>query len=331
MSRRFVLVALAAILIAGAGIFLWLHSLGTSPTVRFGSQLWVPVHASDPWVPKPVRLALKPNPPAARPGALAWRRLATGFEVGELPVRAGGSEVDRILLARIDPKRFRFEVKNAPKGDKDLEGWMRSLCPVLVVNGSYYAHDGTPDTPVVSDGKPLGPKSYDGRQGAFVSSGEGTELHDLAQEDWRPLLAHADAAMVSYPLLLAPDGSSRVPRPGRWLANRSFPGEDGRHRILIGTTQGAFFSLDRLADFLKEAPLGLTMALNLDGGPVACQGISYHGFERRQCGRWEIEVDHGQAKMLPTWALMPGHPFGTPVMPMALAVYPRTGHSPCAR
>jgi hypothetical protein len=107
--------------------------------------------------------------------------------------------------------------------------------------------------------------------------------------------------MVSYPLLLS-DGMSRVRRSSRWLANRSFVGQDGAGRIIIGTTADAFFSLDRLARFLLDAPLGLTIALNLDGGPVACQGISFNGYQRKTYGRWETQVEGDQALLL-TWPI----------------------------
>ena len=50
-----------------------------------------------------MRLALQPRPPEAKAGAFAWQRLTPGFEVGEMPVVAAGAEVDRLLLARIDP------------------------------------------------------------------------------------------------------------------------------------------------------------------------------------------------------------------------------------
>ena len=43
------------------------------------------------------------------------------------------------LLARIDPARFRFAVKNRPSGDKDLQGWMKLLGAALVINGSYFS------------------------------------------------------------------------------------------------------------------------------------------------------------------------------------------------
>jgi hypothetical protein len=126
--------------------------------------------------------------------------------------------------------------------------------------------------------------------------------------------------MVSYPLLIAADGSSRIARPSHWLANRSFVGQDEAGRVIIGTTADAYFSLDRLAAFLREAPLGLTLALNLDGGPVACQGIALNGFERRTYGKWEMEVEGEGASeraQLLTW------PYGTVAMPIVLVVYPR--------
>jgi hypothetical protein len=60
----------------------------------------------------------------------------------------------------------------------------------------------------------------------------------------------------------------------------------------------------------------LTLALNLDGGPVACQGISINGFERRTYGRWEIQVQGDDAQLL-IW------PYGTVAMPVVLAVFPK--------
>ena len=122
--------------------------------------------------------------------------------------------------------------------------------------------------------------------------------------------------MVSYPLLLAPDGSSRADGDRRWLANRSFVGQDGAGRILLGTTKEAFFSLDRLATFLKAAPLGLTAALNLDGGPVACQAIAVADYRRRFCGRWETQTTGDRIKLL-------GWRFGSWALPVVLAVVPK--------
>ncbi|MGI4797220.1 MAG: phosphodiester glycosidase family protein, partial [Janthinobacterium lividum] len=120
---------------------------------------------------------------------------------------------------------------------------------------------------------------------------------------------------VSYPMLVA-NGVTRVPHPSRWLANRSFVGQDAAGLVIIGTTTDAFFTLDRFADFLLGAPLGLTLALNLDGGPVASQAIALNGFDRRTYGQWEARLQ-GQRVSLLTW------PYGTVAMPIVLAVFPK--------
>jgi hypothetical protein len=143
-------------------------------------------------------------------------------------------------------------------------------------------------------------------------------VRDFASLDWHIALRGADDAMVSYPLLVARDGSSRVKGDPRWLANRSFVGEDHDGRIIVGTTADAFFSLERLAAFLRDAPLDLAVALNLDGGPVACQGIALNGYRRNTCGRWELSTRGGRTELLTPV-------FGTVRwgMPIVLAVFPR--------
>jgi hypothetical protein len=286
--------------------------------VRFGGLFWIPVSAKTFWLPESMTLAMQEPPPEAVSGSLDWNKISDGFEVAELFVLVKGAEADRVLLASIDPSRYRFSVLNDPGGSKHLDDWVRQTGAALIVNGSYYSRAGTPATPVVSGGQISGPSDYVSRHGAFVASAGRAAIKDLASEDWRRLFAGAEAGIVSYPLLIAPDGStSRVPRGSKWLANRSFIGEDETGRVIIGTTRGAFFSLDRLADFLKASPLKLTAALNLDGGPVACLAIKHAGFERKSYGRWEMRVEDGKAKVLPPW------PFGTAPMPLVLAVFPK--------
>lgn len=316
--RRILSSILGLVLLLLGGVWSVERVTGTSIFVRFGTLVWIPVDERAFWLPRGTRLALRSPAPVASPGNLHWREVLPGFEVGELPVRAANVEVDRLLLARIDPQRFRFAVHNDPSAQHNLDAWMKDLKPVLVVNGSYYARTGLPSTPVISDGTPLGPADYDGKHGAFVSSATGTTIEDVGGVDWRTALAGARNAMVSYPLLLAPDGSNRVPTESGWLANRSFIAEDNSHRIIIGSTEGSFFTLTRLAAFLKAAPLDLRIALNLDGGPVACQAIVAAHYRRRHCGAWEVQVKpDGSAKMLPS------SPGVQSPMPIALAVYRR--------
>jgi hypothetical protein len=285
------------------------------PRLRDG-YLWIDLKRNDALLSPAIRLALQGST-AAAPGQFGWRQIDTGFEAAELPVLVGQAVVGRIFLARIDPGRVRFSVYNAAKGYKDLDQWLGALGAALVINGSYYSGRGTPDTPVLSAGKPLGPREYHAEAGAFVSSAPLVGIRDLSQESWPSASREASDAMVAYPLLVAPDGRARVRLKSEWLANRSFVGQAKNGWIVLGTTSDAFFSLARLADFLRQAPLQLTLALNLDGGPVACQGIRLKGFERRTYGKWELRVQGDDVMLLMRV------PCIAPTMPIVLAVFPK--------
>lgn len=289
---------------------------------RHGHNYWAPINERTWWLSRPVRLALHRPAPIAAPGPMEWRVVAEGFEVAELPAKIGDETVDTIFLARIDPAHYRFELRNDVSNRSNLDQWMHRTGAALIVNGSYFGQDAMPATPSIVAGAPAGPTDYAAAHGAFVSSPEHTAIADLAQQDWRTALRGADTAFVSYPMLIAPDGHTRTAADAGWLANRSFVGEDKSGDIIIGTTKSAFFTLPRLADFLKRSPLNLRAALNLDGGPVACQGIALNGYRRMSYGHWEVRVDaNGRATMLPG---------GLPLLnlrhepfPIALAVLPR--------
>jgi len=300
-----------------AGVYAYWGTHGLNHLLHGRLMSWTAVAADDARLSAGMRLALGDRTVNATPGAFAWQSIAPGFDVGELPVMADGAEVDRILLARVDPARFHFVVRTDPAGSHKLDDWMRELGAALVINGSYFSRTGEPDTPLVSAGVRLGPRHYIANHGAFVASRSATRIRDLASEDWHIALQGAEDAMVSYPLLVTRDGTRRVKADPRWLANRSFVGEDTAGRILLGTTTDAFFSLERLADFLSAAPLDLALALNLDGGPIASQAIALNGFHRKTCGRFELAAHDEHLSLLHDPAAR------CQDMPIALAVLPK--------
>ena len=222
-------------------------------------------------------------------GGLDWQSLDPGFEAAELPVLADGREVDRVMLARIDPGKFRFVLRAAP-GGHTLEAWRAQLGAAMVINGGFFARDGAPATPMLSGRQRLGPPAYDARHGAFVASDDFTGIRDLRHGDWTSAFRDAEDAAVSFPLLLGADGGNSA-LPGDRRASRSFVGQDRAGRVILGTTRGAAFALDRLAAFLKASPLDLELALNLDGGPYACQAIAFKGHARNVCGLPEFAAD----------------------------------------
>ncbi len=314
-------VVLAAVALA-LGVAYWKYSGAIA--IGFGSAVWIPIGADTFWLPRPISLALRNPAPKAAPGPVEWTTAGEGFQTGRLPALVNGEKADEIVLTRIDPAKFRFEVSNDASGTRRLGDWLRETGAALIVNGSYYGRDGRPTTPVVNEGVPAGPTVYGSQHGAFIVKASQARIVDLTQEDWQAAFKDAEAGIVSYPLLIAPDGATGRAVRSRWLANRSFVGVDDQGRVVIGTTVSAFFSLDRLAAFLKASPLGLKAALNLDGGPVACQGVALGPVQLRQYGLWEIQADERNAKMLPP-AIFSGAP-----MPLVLAVFRRIEREPDA-
>ncbi len=310
---------LIAIVFSGAAIcavigcaWLWNYSglIGFNDILRRGGTYWITLSANDSRLSPSMRLALQQPAPEVQSGPLAWREIEPGFEVADLSVLYQGREVDQIFLNRIDPRRFRFVARNAPTGDKGIDQWEKALPQaVLIVNGSYFGPKGLPATPFISNGLGAGPATYDARAGAFVAAEGRADIADLTTLDWRSAFRGASNAMVSFPLLIGADGKTHVATKSRWLANRTFVGKDRNGLIVVGTTREAFFSLDRLADFLKHSPLELRTTLNLDGGPIACQSVRLHGFQRKFYAKWEAQAFGNEVKLLrwpfadATWAM----------------------------
>src|SRR6266853_5232353 len=321
MLRKFLLVPAAIITSAGlavAGVLAHSGTFGLNIILRHVIPVWVNVEPNDQRLSASMRLALQDKPPVVRPGPFKWQQLDRGFDVGELPVMADNVEVDRILLARIDPDRFKFQVRTRSSDSWDGSEWMDKLGAVLVTNGSYFTRNGMPATPILNANRYGGPKNYDAKHGAFVASRSFAGIRDLANLDWQDALRDADDGMVSYPMLIGDDGLSRSKGNSRWLANRTFVAEAHDGSIILGTTKDAFFSLDRLAEFLTTTPLRLKLALNLDGGPVACQMIKYKNFERDQCGQYELATHDGKLQLLRPLIGSRRWP-----LPIVLAVLPR--------
>jgi hypothetical protein len=84
------------------------------------------------------------------------------------------------------------------------------------------------------------------------------------------------------------DGQTRAAGHDDWFANRTFVGLDDRSRIVIATTRAGFFALRRLGESLRQSPLALRVAINLDGGPLASQLVSAGSCQREIHGNTEI-------------------------------------------
>jgi hypothetical protein len=275
--RVFGAILICALIVTGLGLrrSRRVAALGVA-TALAASLFWTALYLSRPaWM----RYALDPRSPAPRTVLTQWTTRADGLETAEASLSVDGHWVDQVLLSRIDPARYRFVVRWAQP--KPIEDWQQDLGAAVVMNGSYFLPDHTPQTPLRAGGNRLGPQRYESQHAAFIGDrGEILDLRGL------PLPKSIDAfsdAMVSYPLLCP----SRAQGQADWLASRSFIAVDGRGRVLFGTSRTGYFSLQRLAAWLQAAPLDVRIALNLDGGPIASQAVSAPGYSRVQIGSAE--------------------------------------------
>ena len=235
-----------------------------------------------------LRIAAQPVVPAPTFGEINWVTRAPGLESAEVDLRVKDEVVDHVVFVRLDPHRYRFSVHWDPGGSRTAEDWQRELDAAVVVNGSYFGTRNEPLTPLRLAGRPAGPAVYESDHGAFVTDGERVDIIDLRHQDVFKAIGAYPEAMVSYPLLIDANGENRARETKVWLASRNFIGLDRVGRVVIGTTQTGFFTLHRLGEFLKAAPLGLRVALNFDGGPLVSQVVHAGRFTREFHGKAEM-------------------------------------------
>lgn len=253
-----------------------------------------------PQAPRPGDVAvLHPDGLPASP-VIRWEPVQAGLEFALAPVYFRGRYMDRMVLVRADPERFRVSVHFSPEA-RSIGEWQKQLGAPVVINSSFYQNDPiAPSTPILSGGKALGPANYRSSHGAFLAEPEKAGLKRFVLRDFNREKVDLEnsgytQAVVSYPMLI--DGSGKVraaPNP-RWRADRSFISSDKQGRIVLGTTEGGFFSLNRLGRFLKAAEgLDLERALNLDGGPPACLCVKSKNLEYLALGRYESNDSAGR-------------------------------------
>jgi hypothetical protein len=249
-----------------------------------------------------------------------FTRVAPGVEVGQIDLRSGDEDIESVALVRLDPALHSFRVVHDPTTPSTIEQWRDRLAAVAVVNGSYFMPDRSPQTPLRQDGRELGPTTYSSSHGAFVADPDrGTATIVDLKDVTLPLgLRPFPQAMVSYPLLLAADGSHRVTTNTDWVASRTFVGVDSQGWIVLGTSKHGYFTLRRLAAFVHDAPIGLVTALNFDGGPIAAQAVKAGDYERVVIGDAETNAGVDLLRARIQAMRKPGVP-----LPIVLAALPK--------
>lgn len=235
-------------------------------------------------------------------GEGSWRLLRPGLEVRELTVRFDDSSAVRIYGVRVEPERFdarlHWNPRSAPSGESAAEVAHLSGAAV-VVNAGYFDENGRPLGFFLSGGKVYNRRIlFRGRSealhlGAVFFVREGTGGIGIASRE----VFQADGIREAFQAgpYLVREGR---PVPGIeryrefWRPARRTVlafGGDGRLLVLVSEPEGRGLSWCELQSFLvrpePQGGLGVTEAMNLDGGSSSQLIVQTEGYRSETAGR----------------------------------------------
>jgi hypothetical protein len=203
--------------------------------------------------------------PTPAPSDTGWLSLSPGLDRREVAARfpSLGFE-ERLILFRVDPAYFNFRVLYAPGFPRRVSEWGAEAGARLVFNAAFFDEKDIAVGLVVSDGQVFG-KSLEGFGGMFAVDAEGRpSIRSLAAQPYQPGEPLAQAVQ-GFPMLIYPDGSAFAKEDGA-RARRTVLGQDAAGRIVLVVAPHNAFTLAEFAAWLRDSDLGLTIAMNLDGG-----------------------------------------------------------------
>ncbi len=249
-------------------------------------------------------------------GAYYWDPIDKGMDTASFDIIFHGKLFDRMRLVRIDPQYYRFSIHNDPTL-RTIERWQKDLDALAVINGGFYTNDpyGYPLTPIKNDDiiKGIHPWNTANKgNGLFIAEPDdplqpGVQLKALGNDTVVDLSTIPyKVAAVNYPTLLNQDQKDIAPHllKKERRACRTFIAIDKEDRVIMGITEGGFFSLGRLGRFFDaNKEFGLKEAMVLDGGPPACLCVKTHVFDYVRYGDWEVNefTNHHESEYTDGW------------------------------
>ena len=208
-------------------------------------------------------LVLQPQDSLAKP-AIEWQRVQTGFHIGKYEF-SGGFLKSELLLLKLDPKKFSFELATVAKERTDIKELTDSLNGFAGINAHFFDEIGKPLGLVIKDSKQIQKLHRGGRllTGVFYL------------KDKKPYITHrstfkADGvktALQAGPRLIS-NGKRLQLAAANATSRRSGIAINKAGEVIIFITLVRFpgTSMRQIQDFLLIPELAIVDALNLDGG-----------------------------------------------------------------
>lgn len=219
----------------------------------------------------PIQPTTPPLIPTAPP-VITFSQIRQGVEWASTSFRASNGATVNVLIARLDPAWVNFRVHYTPGQARGIRDWQVALPgAVAIVNGSFFTPENNALGLLYADGVPYGAPTTRNDAGMFQVSGGQPRV----RSNWlEPVQAgvRLDQAVQTWPVLIASQGNiigaiaPLNPDVAQVNAARSIVAQDRQGRILFMVTPFSSTTLPDLGNWLGASGLGLTFALNLDGG-----------------------------------------------------------------
>jgi uncharacterized protein YigE (DUF2233 family) len=193
-----------------------------------------------------------------------WQKPNPGIEIKEFTIPAHDGLEEKLVVLRLDPTLFRYEVLQNTTAPKSIEQWRKDENAIAVVNGNYYLENLQTAGYLASKSKTYGTLKSPYNGAFFVANGI-PEVRYLPTPS-KGVPTSADAAMTNYPMMLA-GGKNLLTGNSQQTNRRTIIAQDTKDRILLMISKRATITLFDLAAFLEKSELSIDTALNLDGGP----------------------------------------------------------------
>ncbi len=193
-----------------------------------------------------------------------WVPVSTGVEVRKEDWKSPANE-DTVTIVRMDPKQVKLSIGYEPDKPRTMNQWMQQEKATAIINGGYFDKENVATALIITEGHAYG-QSYTDRGGLFAVDGVGAvTLRSLVNQPYDPNNDQFTAATESAPMLVL-KGKRTTFQADAAQNRRSIVAVDQQGRLLFIASPGRSFSIDEMADLLKQSDLNIDSALNLDGG-----------------------------------------------------------------
>lgn len=242
---------------------------------------------------------------------IQWEEISKGLEFSRTSVYKNKELVDIIAGVKINPEINKINVYNtaSKQGNFSLytiEEWQKNTDSLAIVNAAQYQFRpwGYPCALIMSNGNMKGPKDNKSVRGMLVSEPKSksnnqtnikkADLLDFEYDSFNPENPLYNEGVQHWPILLDRYGKIKV-KPTLWQANRTIATKTNQDEIMFLTTEGGYFTLYNIGQFLRESNkrndkgFNVHTAMNLDGGYESCMAVKTPRLQYATYGEFETQ------------------------------------------